>query len=417
MPSTDRLKSIQKYLSRNPPLFDVPKRPLINIPHIIIVIPCFNEPDLTGTLSSLLACELPDSPVEVIVVVNQAENADQEITTRNQHTIEEFNEWQTNYEKPGISFYLIEALEQPKKHAGVGLARKLGMDEALRRFAAIQTDGVIACLDADCRVSPNYLTVLTSDFERGGASLGTVYFEHRFEQEKDESLKTGIVFYELFLRYHVEGLRQAGFPQAIHTVGSCMLVRASAYARHGGMNKRKAGEDFYFLHKIAPHEGHTDVTGTTVFPSCRTSDRVPFGTGRAQQNWLQGKREDYLTYDPLVYSELEKLLATVPAFYRNEAKSYLESLTTPSRQFLEAHDYPDKIERIKKNCSSHAQFQKQFFIWFDGFLCMKFVHFLRDHFYPNISISKAASTLINHGSSDPEGLLKAYRAIDRKQRS
>src|SRR6185503_18430066 len=37
---------------------------------IVVVIPCFNEPDLIASLESLWLCERPECPVEVIVVVN-----------------------------------------------------------------------------------------------------------------------------------------------------------------------------------------------------------------------------------------------------------------------------------------------------------------------------------------------------------
>ena len=40
---------------------------------------------------------------------------------------------------------------------GVGLARKTGMDEAVRRFDIINNpEGVILSLDADCTVEHNY---------------------------------------------------------------------------------------------------------------------------------------------------------------------------------------------------------------------------------------------------------------------
>ena len=48
--------------------------------------------------------------------------------------------------------------DMPLKHAGVGLARKWGMDEAVARFAHIQRpEGLIITLDADCQVAKNFI--------------------------------------------------------------------------------------------------------------------------------------------------------------------------------------------------------------------------------------------------------------------
>lgn len=393
------------------PLLSAPVRPDCQI---VIVIPCYNEPDLIGTLTSLSDCSMPDYAVEVIVVVNQSETASDEIDSLNRQTIDDFSNWQRHYSGPdSLDFHCIKVLDLPKKHAGVGLARKTGMDEALRRFVSINRDGVIVCLDADCRVSQNYLLAIDAQFLKTDAGLGEMHFEHRYEEETDPGLRKGIIHYELFLRYYVEGLRQSAFPYAIHTIGSCMLVKTSVYAKHGGMNKRKAGEDFYFLHKIAPHEEFVTVSQGVVFPSCRTSDRVPFGTGKAQQDWLDQQSEQYLTYDPIVFSELKTLITSAHSFYQQPTDQAISLLPESIRAFVHRHGFESKIELIKENCKTEAQFLKQLFIWFDGFLCMKFVHFMRDEYYSNIPIEEAAARLIRSDADRAEALLEEYKTIDR----
>lgn len=378
---------------------------------LIIVIPCHNEPDLIGTLESLLACEKPGVQVEVIIVVNQKAGSElSALDKQNTQATHDFNIWKAQNQSEPVDFHLIEALDMPKKHAGVGLARKIGMDEALRRFRYLNIDGTIACLDADCRVSSNYLVKIEEQFVKAEANLGEVSFEHRYELEKDLALSDGIVNYELFLRYYVEGLKQAGFPYAIQTIGSCMLVRASAYAKHGGMNKRKAGEDFYFLHKIIPHEIFVEVNEARVYPSCRTSDRVPFGTGKAQQDWLNQKSEAYMTYDPRVFGQLKSLTDSVEGFFSNEVEDVIDGLPEIPKAFIRDHGFESKIVLIKKNCKDVSQFRKQFFQWFDGFICMKFTHFVRDQYFQNIPIDQAVCQLKNLTESDPKRLLEVLRS-------
>ena len=150
------------------------------------------------------------------------------------------------------------------------------MDEALRRFDDIgRTEGIIAGYDADCRCETNYLTALERHFHEHPRSSGcSIYFEHPLQGQLSPQIYEAAAAYELHLRYYIQALRYSGFPHAHHTLGSCMAVRADAYCEQGGMNKRKAGEDFYFLHKIIPLGGFTDLTATTVHPSPRPSDQV-----------------------------------------------------------------------------------------------------------------------------------------------
>ena len=46
-------------------------------------------------------------------------------------------------------------------------------------------------------------------------------------------------------------MKFAGYPWAMYTVGSAFAVTAEAYVKRGGMNRRQAGEDFYFLQNLA----------------------------------------------------------------------------------------------------------------------------------------------------------------------
>ena len=232
---------IKNYFKRFADQKPIIEKPISSLTEMIIVIPCHNEPDLLGTLDSLLACELPDCRIEVIVVVNEAERPKSKINTQNQQTIEEFHTWKKLNSFKVIEFHLIEALSLPKKHAGVGSARKIGMDEALRRLVSIDQTGSIICLDADCRVSSTYLKAIYEDFHLTNCGIGEIHYEHRFELEEEQMLREGIINYELHLRYYVDGLKKAGFPNSIQTVGSCILVKSDTYAKHGGMNKRKAG--------------------------------------------------------------------------------------------------------------------------------------------------------------------------------
>src|SRR5439155_20540102 len=203
-------------------------------------------------------------------------------------------------------------------------------------------------------------------------------YEHPLEGLLNTKVYEAVAAYELHLRYYLQALRYAGFPHAHHTLGSCMAVRADVYREQGGMNKRQAGEDFYFLHKIIPLGGFADVTETVVHPSPRPSDRVPFGTGKAVRAFLGGKEMG--TYPLEAFLDLKQLFDWLPLSYRHGEESAGECagpLPETVRGFLRQQRFAEAMKDIRRNTSSEAAFLKRFSRWFDGFRAMKFVHYVR----------------------------------------
>ncbi len=398
----------------NPPLADV---------KLIIVIPCFNEPDLITTLQSLTHCTPTAHPVEIIVVVNAGKQASPAIIEQNQLTKEKVASWIKVHNSQQLIFHIIDAENLPPKHAGVGLARKIGMDEALYRFASIPYNGLVVCLDADCTVAPNYLETLEKSFLSLQPNGCAIYFEHNLTEVTNPVLKEGIMYYELFLRYYIHALRYSEYPFAVHTIGSAMAVRADIYAKTGGMNRRKAGEDFYFIHKIIPQGQFRNITETTVFPSARISDRVPFGTGKAQQDWVNLPNQEKTTYNLQTFQDLKQLITHINQLYHCvEAGQYAtlsRNFSDALRHFLEQENFLLKLKETRQNTNSLPSFHKRFFYWLDGFKVLKFVHFARDQYYPNLPLLQEASKLINYANASksftPIELLQSYRNIDKHQ--
>ncbi|HRP59778.1 MAG TPA: glycosyltransferase family A protein, partial [Vicingus sp.] len=146
---------------------------------IVVVIPCFNETHLIKSLESLNNCTLPIGLVEVITVFNCSIADDEKIKQANLTMLNEALVWLKSNAKKGIDFYFIEANNLPVKDAGVGLARKIGMDEAVVRFEQLNKDGIIACFDADSTCAANYLVELEKHFEQHPKSPAcSINFEH-----------------------------------------------------------------------------------------------------------------------------------------------------------------------------------------------------------------------------------------------
>lgn len=393
---------------------------------IIIVIPCFNEPDLILSLESLAQCELPPIGVEVLVIINHAKDESEMIKQHNQNSFKAAKLWAEQNNTPELYFHILQ-VTLPTKKAGVGLARKAGMDEAVRRFAAAgNRDGIICCFDADSTCDTNYLQAVYEHFENYPAAKGaSIYYEHDTEIG-DKALSHGIIQYELHLRYYVNALRFAGFPFAYQTVGSSMAVKANVYQKQGGMNTRKAGEDFYFLNKIIPLGDFTEINTTTVRPSGRVSDRVPFGTGRFMSNYLESDTEVVETYDIQSFQDLKVCFDRVPALFQaSDANmdSMLKEMPESILDFIPSVEFKLAIEEINRQSTTQEIFMHRFFLWFNAFKVLKFMHFARDNYYPNMDIGSACQALNEHyviGDFDnklPKELLEHFRRFDRKFRS
>ena len=325
-----------------------------------------------------------------MVVINSASDAPQNIIDRNQNSLITAQQWLAKQQNRELEFIIHNHPDLPPKHAGVGLARKIGMDAAAAAFMeAGNASGPIVCLDADCTVAPNYLQSLHIHFQQHSKTPGcSIHFEHPLAG-LSPAHRQGITAYELYLRYYRQALRWAGHPAAFHTVGSSMAVRAAIYLQQGGMNRRKAGEDFYFLEKIIALGGFSEITSTTVFPSSRRSLRVPFGTGRAMDDWLNSQATTRVTYDPQIFRDLKEFFAKAPLLYTSD-----QMATSPVlEQFLRQTDFATSLNKIRSNTSSINSFQKKFFHFFNLFRVLKYVHWATEHHYAKISIDQAIQTL------------------------
>lgn len=367
---------------------------------LVIVIPVYKEPELLATLYSLSENHFDEwRKVEVILVVNHAIDAPETVQQQNQQTYKAVKEWiHTVADTLTIHPLLIQDL--PKKQAGVGLARKIGMDEAVDRLEQVDNpQGLIICLDADTIVQPNYLQVLLDTYRTlPKKEAFTIHFEHPLEGKKFSSgIYEGIIFYELFLRYFIEGLRVAGYPYAFHTVGSAMAVRSHAYQKMGGMNRRQAGEDFYFLHKFTQRGKVHEIHDTAVIPSPRASDRVPFGTGKAIQAWLDTPGQAYMGYHPELFFSLKEFLASFPSSYG----SLVWNVPLCFRDFLEEEKLTEKGKEAKSHVASQAAYVKRLYQWLSPLKVLQIIR-AGQATYPDIELIEAVNRLFSYNQSTPE---------------
>jgi hypothetical protein len=188
------------------------------------------------------------------------------------------------------------------------------------------------------------------------------------------------------------------------------------------MNRRKAGEDFYFMNKLMAVGGVSENTSTRILPGVRASRRTPFGTGRALHDAMSAERESWQTYDTRVFRDLAALVSKVDTFYARTPGDWSmdESLSETMRSFLLEQGMTEKQAEIHANCAGPESFRKRFFQWFDAFRALKFIHYATRHAYPRQALEPACRELLAWQGLEGElpgtsatQLLMYFRARDR----
>jgi glycosyltransferase involved in cell wall biosynthesis len=354
------MEAIERYLKDHAEEYTETLPPVSGDLRLCIVIPALAERENIGAVLASLSEK--DDRFEVIVVVNHKEGASPEIMEDNAGTVGDVS---------GRAL-VIERVFAPDV-AGVGAARRAGMDLALRRLveAGKPEKSAIACLDADSPVDPGYVEGILAVFggERPPAA-GICACRHPIPEDEEQA--RAIVAYELWLRYMEQGFRFrfCGSPYAFQTIGSCTVVSPHAYALADGMPRRQAGEDFYFLQKIAKVFGRVVDLDVTVRPSARVSDRVPFGTGRAMRRCRDEGADYYLQAEPpRAFLDLKKFFESSRDGFsdpdRMRAPPFLQS-------FIEKHGGWAVLDDIRENSADADHFAFGVHTWFDSLQVVRY---------------------------------------------
>jgi hypothetical protein len=200
-----------------------------------------------------------------------------------------------------------------------------------------------------------------------------------------------------------------------------MAVKAILYTGCGGMNRKQAGEDFYFIQKLMPGGGYFALNSTTVYPSPRESSRVPFGTGTAMSRLLESNGNNYMTYNIEAFKELRHLFSSIVKLYSSDSSqisSFVNYLPPGLKTFFHEDEFLTAIAEIKENTSGPDSFNKRFCTWFNMFRIVKYLNYISTGMFEKQPVSEAALMLmrtagnkISHAT--PLELLEYYRSLER----
>lgn len=363
---------------------------------MVVVIPCFDEPDVLTTLKSLMLCAATQNPVGVLVVVNSGELSDATAIQNNRKTYEELIAFAKDHNQPKLSFHALLCEDLPRKHAGVGLARKIGMEWAVRGFLQSgNSDGVIISLDADCTVSENYLQLIENQFTTYRPNCCVLNFKHRVHND-NVALQSAIDQYEDYIWYFRNALKAIDCPYYYHTIGSAFAVLADAYVRVGGIGRQQGGEDFYFLQKVFFLGRTVELMKAFVYPEARFSDRIPFGTGPALEKIIATDDGLLRVYSVEAFQALQSFFILRIKFYKqsNETvKALISELHVSIQQFLQENNLIAAITDCNQNSATADTFEKRFFHHFDAFVIIKYLNFAHNSYFDLTPIDIAKDKL------------------------
>lgn len=312
----------------------------------------------------------------IVLVINSSEgSSDQEMAEQSQtmtglssqFDVLEKGEDYALLRKSNLSLFVIDRWSKSRqfmKTQGVGAARKLGCDLAslLITKGNVQSQFILST-DADAVVPSDYF--LATDGLSQNVSLG--YFSFRHHLEGSENQRSAMELYERWLLHYVEGLTSAQSPYAVPALGSIYAINSSSYVKARGFPDRLAAEDFYLMNKLLKlGEPKHLSTRHPIRLSGRISHRTPFGTGPSVAQWLEidDREAQRIFYHPRCFEALGMFLK---GQWSQLPPSLLQSMHTPQLDL------------------SHPQ---KFHERFDALKTLKFIHYLRDHCFPSLSLQE-----------------------------
>jgi hypothetical protein len=361
---------------------------------LAIVLPVLGETELSLDGVRDAVRELPQRAL-LIVVVNASVGAPAELRDLNRAFLQSFvarrplmldsGAWLI--EDPDFDLLLLDRSSPGRElppRMGVGLARKIGCDLALALVARGRLASPwIFWADADAALPrEHFAQSFRALAEPAFQGVSALCFPFHHVAAGDAEIARATLVHEICLRYHVLGLAVAGSPYAHHSLGSALSVEASAYAGVRGVPKRRAGEDFYLLDKLAKAGPIGRPRGEAIAIQARLSPRVPFGTGPRVERIL--KEGDALVACPAAFRSLGALLAGLDRVaFERDAAAFEQPLAELSpaeraaaRQAFEALGMREGI-RIAL-ATSGSDLRRRLHTWFDALRTLQALHRLRD---------------------------------------
>lgn len=250
---------------------------------VSVIVPAKNEADtLLATLDALrLQVDehfepIPKDIFEVLLLINNTTDDSFQIADAYRHAYPDFN-------------LLVERTELKGRHANIGRARGLLMDEAYRRLVKTsKRDGIIASTDGDTVVDCQWIHFIIKEIERGNDAVGGRIITLKAEGIARTSYLRNITFRCLLA--HAEDIIDPQLndpaPRHYQYFGANMAVTTRMYKKAGCLPQVPNLEDMAFHDALLRHDARIRRSYTVkVYTSDRTEGKVRFGFSQQLRSW------------------------------------------------------------------------------------------------------------------------------------
>ena len=308
------------------------------------------------------------SELELVACVNQPDEyhripEKQHIVADNQVCLQMLE----SYGRKGMRVHLIDRTSAGKgwkgKKRGVGHARKEIMDY----IAAIATsDDIIVSIDADTYYPPGYFSIIRETLQQYPQATGLcVPYHHPLSgyAETDRCM----LRYEIYMRAYALNLLTIGNPYAFTAIGSAMATTVRVYRKLGGIAPYLAGEDFYFVQKLAKNGPLVTWASTKAFPAGRFSDRVVFGTGPAMIKGRRGDWSSYPIYHPSLFIPIHETFEAFEMLYEKDRATPMDDF------FIKTFGNLNIWQPLRENARSVTTFVRACMQKIDGLRILQYL--------------------------------------------
>ena len=341
-----------------------------------IIIPVFNEHNyLLSTLKSIIQQKnIYLNNTLVVLVINNTVDANRSIKNNNESTNLMIQSYEFNFEYMILDYY-SKGNELPNKEGGVGVARKIGMDYCLRYS---NQDSLLFCLDADTLISKDYLSKIIQFYYKTDFKTCVIKFSH--QKSPDKKIEKAIRLYEQTLYNIADQIKKCKSPYGYVSMGSTIVCKVKAYVAVGGMSKKSAAEDFYFMQSLAKYHSIHFINDCLVYPSSRLEMRVYLGTGFRLLQFNENNFFLDLDFSENCFITIKKIITFVEKNYKISYNIFLKELNKNFDDkicnFLNNHDLKKIWNKINRNAKTKKQFMIFFHQWFDALKIMQLLKFL-----------------------------------------
>tara|TARA_B110000438_G_scaffold303144_1_gene363359 strand:+ start:508 stop:1644 length:1137 start_codon:yes stop_codon:yes gene_type:complete len=349
----------------------LPKKEKYNF---FIIIPAYNEESYINDTLKSISCQDSNllNTTLIVIVINNADNTKLKIKNNNQRTFHSLMKKNYNFEMILLDCYSSH-FAFPNKVAGVGLARKVGMDFCI---SYSHYSSLFCSLDADTIIHKKYLKIISKEYVKYNFFTATVNFLH--QKNNDYEIQNAIIEYELLIKDIANNLYNIGSRYGFVSMGSTIICTMEAYISIGGIPPKKATEDFYFLQKLAKYKYIHKIKEVLVYPSSRAEERVYLGTGFRMSNIKKKIDFSDLYVNPKAYVELENLYNIIKIQWNHKSVEIISSLAKNNSklyQYLKNNNFVNIINKMQKNAKNQNHLLNQFHGWFDNLKIYKFLKY------------------------------------------